>query len=469
MTGTGRRPRHRPGFGRVGKETARFGIPVHLSVALAVTLVMMPALATGGDFCDRTVQVQVAVLQLLPEAERCSDVSDDDLATIRFLDLSGKNITRLKNDDFARLASLVELDLRDNRLAVLSPGVFSNLPNLSRLRLDDNRIHRLKLGAFSDLPSLRKLGLRGNRLFRLPTISFMEVPRLVELDVRGNPLVSIAPGLFRTLPSLRVLGVNEKLLRKVHGRVLRSLRALKLERGRAEISVAVSDASLEPIVPVPAVRKPKKSFTKLRFKGYPTRVFAAADQYLASEFAAYGIVAFTSAATESSHERYVAICEAYRASIRSSWELLREGVSTRSEMVTVWPVREGEHAYRLNSDLSGHGERCDRVVRRIDMSASENAIRKAREQTGATLRGAGPYLLAWSPSRKLLEPRARVLALDLSDVRDTGQAERMFRLWKEEIMEDPDVWGRFWNSRRIRAKIMLFADRWGPGVLRWLG
>ena len=448
---------------------ARFGIAVHLSVALAATLVMMPALATGGDFCDRTVQVQVAVLQLLPEAEQCSDVSEDDLATIRFLDLSGKNISRLKNDDFARLTNLVELDLRNNRLAVLSPGVFSNLPNLSRLRLDDNRIQRINSGAFSGLPSLRKLGLEGNSLFRLPTISFNEMPRLVELDVRDNPLVSIAPGLFRTLPNLRVLGVNEKLLRKVHGKVLRSLRALKLERGRAEISVAVSDASLEPIVPHPAARKPRKSFTTLRFKGYPTRVFAAAGQYQAREFAAYGIVAFTSAATESSHERYVAICAAYRASIRSSWELRSEGVSTRSQMVTVWPVREREHAYRLNSDSNGHGERCDSVVRQIDMSASENALRTAREQTGARLRRAGPYLLAWSPSRELFEPRARVLVLDLSDVVEAGQAERIFRLWKEEIMEDPDVWGRFWNSRRIRLKLMLFADRWGAGVLRWLG
>ena len=469
MTAVGRRPRHKPGLDRVRKETARFRIPVYRSVALAAALVMLPALARGGDFCHRTGQVEVAVLELLPEAGQCSDVSDDDLATIRFLDLSGKNISQLKNVDFARMANLVELDLSDNRLAVLSPGVFSNLPNLSRLRLDENRIQRIEPGTFSDLPSLRKLGLGGNRLFRLPIVSFMEMPRLVELDVRDNPLVSIAPGLFRTLPNLRVLGVNEKLLRKVHGRVLRSLRGIKLKRGRAEISVAVFDASLEPIVPHLAVKEPRKSLTELRFDAYPTRVFAAAGQYRASEFAAYGIVAFTSAVTESSHERYVAICKAYRASIRSSWELRREGVSSRSEMVTVWPVREREHAYRLNSDLDGHEEKCDMVVRWIDMSASEKAIRKAREQTGATLRGAGPYLLAWSPSMKLFEPRARVLVLDLSDVGETGQAERMFRLWKEEIMEEPDVWGRFWNSERVRLKIMLFADRWGPGVLRWLG
>ena len=91
--------------------------------------------------------------------ETCEQMTDQDLQAIVKLDLSGKNITQLKANDFSGLTSLERLYLNDNKLQSLPVGLFSGLTALQGLFLSNNHLVSLPEGLFSGLSSLQGLFL----------------------------------------------------------------------------------------------------------------------------------------------------------------------------------------------------------------------------------------------------------------------------------------------------------------------
>lgn len=89
---------------------------------------------TGVGICDRTVRVQQSILRTTGHRD-CADVTDQDLARIRFLRFGDhvetlNGISRLYDDDFRGLSGLEVLILRYNDFVSLPSRVFSDLSSL---------------------------------------------------------------------------------------------------------------------------------------------------------------------------------------------------------------------------------------------------------------------------------------------------------------------------------------------------
>ena len=82
-----------------------------------------------AGICDRTQQVQDAIVRAVGKAS-CSEVIDQDLRSLKELDLSYQGITDLKSNDFSGLSSLEWLYLSYNKLETLPATVFSDLSSL---------------------------------------------------------------------------------------------------------------------------------------------------------------------------------------------------------------------------------------------------------------------------------------------------------------------------------------------------
>ena len=206
---------------------------VLLGVAVIAWLAPVPATAQTDtvNICDRTPQVEAAILRAINPTPACGAVPEADLAAIESLDLSLDGITSLASGDFTGLSALVELDLSYNALTTLSAGVFEGLSALETLRLDNNALTTLPAGVFDGLSALVELDLIGNRvtlsagvfdglsaletlrldnnaLTTLPAGVFDGLSALVELDLDGNSLTILPAGVFEGLSALVELDLS---------------------------------------------------------------------------------------------------------------------------------------------------------------------------------------------------------------------------------------------------------------------
>ena len=192
---------------------------------------------------------------------------------------------------------------------------------------------------------------------------------------------------------------------------------------------------------------------------YATRLFAGPTQYPPKDFKAYGIVAFKARPTPADLGRYEMICNAYVAGLLSPSEA---GVPRTSQMVTVWPIDSDAIATRLNA--MPVGAECSQAGNNYGLHAAQEAIASAP----GSFAGAGPFLLAWSPSTAKGQSGAPVLSADLSDVTTPGQARDLFFQWSKDIQEKPELWEHGWSVEEIRVTIRLWADKYGSAVLKFL-
>ena len=104
-----------------------------------------PVGAPGGgtrqlsSICDRTAQVQDAIVAAIDGVSDCADVTTTQLASV-----TGTGV-------FSGLTKLKNLLLRDNALTSLPAGVFSGLEELGLLDLHNNDLTSLPDGVFSGL------------------------------------------------------------------------------------------------------------------------------------------------------------------------------------------------------------------------------------------------------------------------------------------------------------------------------
>ena len=165
--------------------------------------------ATEG-ICDRTSQVQTAILSEIDGVSDCGLVTNAHLASITGpLILIDKGITTLKANDFSNLSSLETLRLQDNSLTAFPADVFSDLSSLTTLRLDNNDLSTLSAGVFSDLSSLTTLNLQANDLSTLSAGVFSDLSSLETLNLKANNLSTLPAGIFVGLSSLTSLDLRE--------------------------------------------------------------------------------------------------------------------------------------------------------------------------------------------------------------------------------------------------------------------
>ena len=127
--------------------------------------------AAAGGICNRTQQVQDAILAEISGVTDCANVTAAHLAAIvrgtglnEGLDLNSKRIASLRTGDFAGLSSLVGINLDNNQLISLPAGVFNGLTALTGLSFVDNQLTSLPEGVFDGLTVLETLNLYGNQI-----------------------------------------------------------------------------------------------------------------------------------------------------------------------------------------------------------------------------------------------------------------------------------------------------------------
>jgi hypothetical protein len=196
----------------------------------------------------------------------------------------------------------------------------------------------------------------------------------------------------------------------------------------------------------------------------PTRAFAGPTQYPPRQFAAYGIVAFTSRAMPDDLSRHQMICNAYIASLPSLKEV---STPIKDQMVTVWPIEADGMADQINTMLRDD-RLCKEAVGAYGLVTALDAINDAK-RSSAKLDGVGPFLLAWSPSGQKGRSDALVLVSNLSGITTYEQAKQVFLQWSEDIVENPELWRRGWNTEKLKFLIRVWADKYGPKILEAFG
>ena len=138
-------------------------------------------------FSERTPQLQVVIRIVLGKAEN-DEVTADDLANVRSLDLSNANLPELSAGDLDGMVNLSDLDLSGNELTTLPPNLFDDLGNLETLDLSGNELTTLPPNLFDDLGNLETLDLSGNHLVGLSTNDpvFAALPSGVDLGLGGQ-------------------------------------------------------------------------------------------------------------------------------------------------------------------------------------------------------------------------------------------------------------------------------------------
>ena len=160
--------------------------------------------------CDRTPQVQDAILGKLSSVDDCADVTDGNLSGIQGdLPLNDKSITNLKEKDFSGLTSLEELRLQDNDLrGSLPANLFAGLQALRGLQFQNNQVSTWPASIFNGLSNLQTIDFGSNEIMQLPDDIFADNGNLQNLLLGGNRLLELSEQVFFGLPQLRNLSIN---------------------------------------------------------------------------------------------------------------------------------------------------------------------------------------------------------------------------------------------------------------------
>ena len=183
--------------------TVREGI----QAGVGESLTLEPA---ASGICDRTQQVQDAILARLDNVSDCANVTDTDLSyLILTLDLENSGITTLKSGDFDGLSRLNGINMRRNNLSALPDGVFDGLSRLQIINMNHNNLSALPDGVFDDLSRLFSIKLRRNNLSTLPDGVFNDLGDLQVLYLDANHLSELPPGVFDDLTNLHYLNLGQ--------------------------------------------------------------------------------------------------------------------------------------------------------------------------------------------------------------------------------------------------------------------
>ena len=172
--------------------------------------------------CERTDQVETALLDAIEGIEGvvvvCSAVTDEHLAAITRLEISGRSLESLQSGDFAGLSELDYLSLEDTAVKRLRPRTFLGLTKLTTLVMHENRqLTSVFVGSFAGMPMLTELhittarrpdGIADGHIDYLVADVFADLSALKELVLSGAGLYYIRAHAFRGLSKLQHLDLS---------------------------------------------------------------------------------------------------------------------------------------------------------------------------------------------------------------------------------------------------------------------
>ena len=177
-----------------------------------------PSLSLDTGICDRTPQVQAALVAAISGANSCNSVTASRLAGLTSLDLSSDApalvgldpIAALKTGDFADLSNLTELDLAGQSLTALAAANFTGLAALTDLDLSANQLTAAGLPAstFAALTTLTDLDLSGNQLAALAAANFTGLTAVTDLDLSNSGITTLVAGTFAALTTVTDLDLS---------------------------------------------------------------------------------------------------------------------------------------------------------------------------------------------------------------------------------------------------------------------
>lgn len=188
----------------------------------------------------------------------------------------------------------------------------------------------------------------------------------------------------------------------------------------------------------------------------PARAYVRPEDIPPRQVGAYGIVVLHGRPTAADRKRLVMACHSFIAYLPRQEEIPAT-VSVRDLMLTIWPLDQPSAAQAKSDD-------CNYILDHYALFAAESAIADARRQ-GADFSGEGPFLVGWSPSDTRGKPDKLVLVLDMSGFETQDRFDRVFMLWKQKIVENPQLWRSGWSLDGVRLAVRDFADHYGSAIL----
>ena len=199
-------------------------LPVLL--CFSVLLSILAISAQGQGICDRTRRVHIELAKLSGR-DNCGQVTPQDLARIKSVDLRGRRLSVLRSHDFSGLVSLEALYLTDNDLTELPEGIFQELSMLKSLSLVRNSLTGVPEGVFQGLGSLNWLIMGYNPLTSIPEGVFRGLGTLETLALNDTSLTALPDGIFHKLGNLKILYLDRNPLTRLPKQIFDGLSKLK--------------------------------------------------------------------------------------------------------------------------------------------------------------------------------------------------------------------------------------------------
>jgi Leucine-rich repeat (LRR) protein len=158
---------------------------------------------TVTNICGRTAAVEQAILNTSTGSPTCSTITEDQLAGINSLSITGYGRVTIVPSDFRGLTRVSSLEITDSpHLTSVPANAFSELPNLGILHLSSNSISSLHENSFDGLPRLFLIDLQRNQISSLHEDVFDGLSSVTILKLSYNSITSLDAGIFDGLPSL---------------------------------------------------------------------------------------------------------------------------------------------------------------------------------------------------------------------------------------------------------------------------
>ena len=175
--------------------------------------------AQTEGICDRTVEIQAAILEKIGGGVTCDTVTTAQLAELMELRVNDTEMMSLESGDLNDLVALTSLDLSNNKIKSVPDDMSRDLYGFDiEISLEGNQLTELSENVFkfeaSNSPGswtslfLKKLNLRGNNLQSLEDGIFQDALFMTELDLSDNNLSDLPIELF---PLNYQLGMLERL------------------------------------------------------------------------------------------------------------------------------------------------------------------------------------------------------------------------------------------------------------------
>jgi hypothetical protein len=189
----------------------------------------------------------------------------------------------------------------------------------------------------------------------------------------------------------------------------------------------------------------------------PTRTFLSESQIPPRRQVSYGIFALRSMPNAEHGDRLEFACKAFLAALPESGSIA--AITSKGRIPTIWPVS--------SITLSGNLNDCDYLLNVYDLSVGLSAIQDARN-AGVSVRGRGPFLIAWSQARGAAPQQGSTLVWDLSSANTMQDFNEAMLIWQEAITSDPATWQNGFVMERVRLAVREFSNRWGKTIMSTL-